>query len=164
MKKSNRLLSVIILATAIAMLFSTISCQKQDTEADIAAINKMYDQYLIYINTGDLDNLLSLWDDNAISMVPDNAPIIGKDNIRKSFEAQFEPFNLNSVIYGNIRIEVDSDMALGSSNYILELTPKEGGPTIRIDGKQVSIFKRQTDGSWKIYINISNNNAPPTVE
>ena len=42
MKKSNRLLSVIILAIALAMLFCFISCQKQDTEAEKATLFAVY--------------------------------------------------------------------------------------------------------------------------
>ena len=45
MKKSKWLLSTIILAIALAMLFSVISCQKQDTETDITAIKEMLNQY-----------------------------------------------------------------------------------------------------------------------
>ena len=46
MKKSNRLLSLIILATALAILFFAISCQyqKQDTEAELQKTEKvLYD-------------------------------------------------------------------------------------------------------------------------
>jgi uncharacterized protein (TIGR02246 family) len=164
MKKSNWLLSTIILATALAMLFSAISCQKQDTEADIAAINELYDQYCIQANAGDLDNFLFLWEDNAIRMEPDNPSIIGKENINFFFEVPFEQFNTNVAIYGDTEIQVTKDMAFSRGTYTLSLTPKEGGPTTHIDGKWLDILKRQTDGSWKIYIDMVNYNAPPKVE
>jgi uncharacterized protein (TIGR02246 family) len=161
MKKSNWLLSTIILATVLAMIFS---CQKQDTEADIAAINELYDQYCIQANAGDLDNFLSLWKDNAIRMEPDNPYIIGKENIRKFFEGSFELFSINVAIYGDTEIQVAKDMAFSRGTYTLSLVPKEAGPTINIDGKWLDILKRQADGSWKIYIDMVNNNVPPTVE
>jgi ketosteroid isomerase-like protein len=164
MKKSNRLLSVILLATALAMLLSAISCQKQDTEADIAAINEMYDQYSIYVNTGDLDSFISLWDDNAIRMEPDNPSVIGKENIRKSFEIPFAVFNIKFSHGSDTELQVANDIAFIRGTYTMSLTPKEGGPTTNFDGKALSINKKQADGSWKIYINIFNNNAPPTVE
>jgi ketosteroid isomerase-like protein len=55
-------------------------------------------------------------------------------------------------------------MAFSRGTYTLSLTPKEGGPTTHIDGKWLDILKRQTDGSWKIYIDMVNYNGPPVVE
>lgn len=164
MRKSSWLLSTIILATTLAMLFSAISCQKQDTEADIAAINELYDQYCIQGNAGDLDNFLSLWEDNATRMEPDSPFITGKENIRKFFEGSFKLFNINIAIYGDTEIQVAKDIAFSRGTYTLSLAPKEEGPTIHIDGKWLDILKRQADGSWKIYIDMVNNNVPPTVE
>ena len=42
------------------MLFFAISCQcqKQDTEADIAAINELYNQYCIMANAGDIEGFM----------------------------------------------------------------------------------------------------------
>lgn len=164
MKKSIWSLSTIILALALAMLFLTIGCQKQDTEADISAINELYNQYCSYANAGELDNFISLWMDNGIRMEPDRPSIIGKENIRKYFEIPFELFSTNVSIYGDTEIQVNNDMAFGRGTYTLSLTPKDGGPTTTIDGKWIDILKRQADGSWKIYIDMVNYNAPPKVE
>ncbi|MEN8157693.1 MAG: hypothetical protein ABFS10_12145, partial [Bacteroidota bacterium] len=43
-------------------------------------------------------------------------------------------------------------------NSIISITHKEGGPTTLLDLKVVDIYKRQTDGSWKIYIDCINLN------
>ncbi len=42
-----------------------------------------------------------------------------------------------------------------------ERTPKAGGPTEEFYGKVLLILKRQPDGSWKKYIDIANDDAPP---
>lgn len=97
MKKSNWLVSTIILAIALAMLSFAISCQKQDTEVDIAAINELYNQYCLRANSGDLDGFISLWGDNAIRMEPVHSSISGKENIRAFFKVPFERFNTKSV-------------------------------------------------------------------
>lgn len=164
MKGSNWLLSTIILAIALAMLLSAISCQKQNTEADIAAINELYKQYCLSGNAGDLESFLSLWEDNAIRMQPDVPAFFGKENIRTFFKVPFEQFNTNVAIYGDTEVQVEEDLAFSRGTYTLSLTPKEGGPTTHIDGKWLDILKRQVDGSWKIYIDMVNYNAPPKVE
>ena len=155
-------------AFVLLLLFTAFSCAKQEkkpsVEADIAAINELYNQYCIHANTSDLDNFLSLWEDNAIRMDPDKPSFIGKENIRKLFEPSFELFSVNVALYGDTEIQISGDMAFSRGTYTLSLTPKEEGPTIHIDGKWLDILKRQTDGSWKIYIDMINYNGPPVVE
>jgi len=41
---------------------------------------------------------------------------------------------------------------------LLSVTPKEGGPATLLDLKMVDIYKKQTDGSRKIYIDCINPN------
>jgi uncharacterized protein (TIGR02246 family) len=155
-------------ALVLLLLFTAFSCTKQEkkpsVEADIAAINELYNQYCSYGNAGELDNFLSLWEDNAIRMDPDKPSIIGKENIRKFFEVPFEQFSTNVAVYGDTEIQISGDMAFARGTYTLSLTPKEGGPKTTFDGKWLDILKRQTDGSWKIYIDMVNYNAPPVVE
>ena len=155
-------------ALVLLLLFTVFSCGKQEkkysVEADIAAINELYNQYCIQAKASDLDNFLSLWEDNAIRMDPDKPSFIGKENIRKFFEPSFELFSVNVALYGDTEIQISGDMAFSRGTYTLSLTPKEGGPTTNIDGKWLDILKRQTDGSWKIYIDIVNLNGSPVVE
>jgi len=166
MKKSNWLFLTTILVITSAMLFFTFSCKTEadSMEADITAINELYDQYCLAANTGDLDLFISLWADDATRMDPDIPAIVGKENIRAYFKVAFEQFNTNVAIYGETEVQVSDDLAFSRGTYTLSLTPKEGGPTTHIDGKWLDILKRQADGSWKIYIDCVNYNAPPKVE
>jgi len=155
-------------AFVLLLLFAAFSCAKQEkkpsVEEDIAAINELYNQYCIQANAGDLDNFLSLWADTAVKMEPDKPSIIGKENIKNNFKPSFELFSLNVKIYGDTEIQISGDMAFSRGTYTLSLTPKEGGATTTFDGKWLDIDKRQTDGSWKIYIDMVNYNGPPVVE
>ena len=164
MNKSNWLLSKLILVITLAMLCFTLSCQEQDTEADIAAITALYDQYCLAANTNNLNLFISCWDDDAIRLEPDRSSIFGKEDIRAFFKVLYDQFNLNIVIYGDTEIQVSKDMAFGRGTATLSLTPKEGGPTTHFDVKWLDILKRQTDGSWKIYRDMINYNGPPKVE
>lgn len=166
MKKSNWLLLTIILVITSAMLWFTFSFKTEVDSMgdDITAINELYDQYCLWANTGDLDLFISLWADDAIKMDVDLPAIFGKENIRAHFKPGFEQFNLKCAICGETEVQVSDDWAFSRGTYTLSLTPKEGGPTTYIDGKWLDILKRQADGSWKIYIDCLNYNAPPKVE
>jgi len=138
--------------------------RKPSVEEDIAAINEIYNQYCIRANSGDLEKFLALWEDNAIRMDPDKPSIIGKENIRNFFVSSFELFSVKVAVYDEIEIQISGDMAYSRGTYTLSLRPNEGGPTTIIDGKWLDIDKRQTDGSWKIYIDMINYNGPPVIE
>ena len=102
-------------AFVLLLLLTAFSCAKQEkkpsVEEDIAAINELYNQYCIHANAGELDNFLSLWEDNAIRMEPDKPSIIGKENITKYFEPSFELFSVNVAVYGDTEIQISGDMA-----------------------------------------------------
>ena len=164
MKKSNWLLSTIILAIALAMLFFAISCQKQDTEADIAAINEVWNQWTLACNTGDVELLMSLMDDNMVQMPPNAPANIGKEAIRPGEEALLGLFDIELPPMSVEEVEVAGDWGFSRLTFTLSLRPKEGGETSTSSGKALSIFKRQADGSWKVYIDCFNYDAPPKQE
>ena len=133
-------------------------------EADIAAINSLYEEYVIGVNTGDLDRFISVWAEDATRMEAGIPAITGKEQIRAHFTPLFEGFINEVTVYGEMDVGASGDLAFSRGNYTLSFTPKDGGPKTTIDGKWVDTLKRGADGSWKIYIDSVNDNAPPTVE
>ncbi len=145
----------------------TLSCQEQgsklDVEADVAAINELVDNYTANINSGDLEQWMSLWTEGGIEMPPNTPAVVGKENIRARMEPFFDQFKwemTNTVE----EVRVDGDLAFARGNYTERLTPKEEGETIESNGKWLSILVRQDDGFWKFARDIYNENAPPPSE
>jgi ketosteroid isomerase-like protein len=161
MKKS--LLQFITITSLTLLLCVTFSCQKQDTVADIAAINEIWNQYTLAINSADYELWISLWEDNGVQMPPDAPAVFGKEQIRVVNESKFEPFNVNAAIK-NDEVLIDGGLAFSRGTYTAALTPKAGGETINIIGKYLTIFKKQIDGSWKIYCDCFNSAVPPKQE
>ncbi len=148
-------------------LFAILNCGRQgdkvDVEADIAAINEIWNQYALSINSGDLDTWISLWTDNGIQMAPDAPAVIEKEQIRAKYESIFPQFIFKLAIT-NKEIRVAGDRAYSRGTYSLSVTPITEGETTMIDGKYLTILERQADGSWKITRDCFNYNAPPTSE
>ena len=157
MKKSNWLLSTIILA----MLFFAISCQNQDTEADDGAINELYNQANIACSTGDAELYLSNFTEVAVVMPPGFPAMNGKEELRSQINGLFGMFNLE-LPYTVDKVMVQGDWAYARSSYLYSMTPKEGGETVTIAGKELDVLERQVDGSWKISIQCYNFDAPLT--
>jgi uncharacterized protein (TIGR02246 family) len=166
MKKSNWLLSTTILAIALAMLSFAISCQKQNTEADITAIKEIGNQYAVACNTGDFDLWISLWADDGVQMPPGTPARIGKEQILEGMKPLFDQMNLDITIHSTDDVKVYGDLGLSRGTYTLKMTPKAGGETINAmpDGKALTLFERQSDGSWKVIYDCFNSNVPPKQE
>ena len=151
MKKLRR--NIPVLLFLVGILFGcTQNTKDADVEADIAAIREVLDQYKLAINTDDMDLFISCWADDAKRMEPDLDVIIGKENIRERFQIFFDYLIMDLDFYGETEVEVDGDLAFSMANVIISSSPKEGGPKNHLDFKVTDIFKRQTDGSWKIYM------------
>lgn len=132
-----------------------------DVEADTTAINKIWNQYTVGCNTGDLDLWISLWTDNGIQMPPDTPARIGKEQIREKMKPLFDQFIIKIAITCE-EVRVTGDLAFSRGTYTISTTPKAGGETTKLSGKYLTIFERQADGSWKIARDCFNYNAPST--
>ena len=164
MKKSKWSLSTIILAIVLAILFFAISCQKQNVEADIASIEDVLNQYTQAMIDGDLDLWMSLYTDDTIKMLPDQPATFGKEALRASMKPLFDNFTFEEFTLSDVEIQVAGSWAFSRCNFKVTMTPKAGGEPLYMDAKDLGIFERQGDGSWKIARDCWNNNAPPKVE
>ena len=132
-------------------------------KSDIAAIKEMLNKYAVSVNTGDFDFWMSLWADDGVQMPPGTPARIGKEQIREAMKPAFDQMNLDMAIIIQ-EAKVYGDLGLTRCRYTLKMTPKAGGGTINAmpDGKALTLYERQSDGSWKIIYDCFNSNMPPT--
>jgi len=139
MKKSLLQFSICILMGVTLLLAGSATVGKAaDLEAFRAAVQDIFDTYSTAMNAEDSDLYISLWDENGINMGP-NAP----------------------AVVGIEEVQVAGDWGYARGTYSLSVTPKAGGETAFDNGKWLKIFKRQPDGSWKIFRNCFNSDVPP---
>ena len=146
--------------TSVTLLLAGCSPRRgADSQTVTAAVNAISTRYSSALNAGDLDSWLSLWTDDGIQLPPGEPPVVGKDQIRARNQGLLDEFTVN-LSSTSAEVGVAGDWAFDRGAYTATLTPKGGGRTIPIDGKYLTILKRQPDGSWKIYRDIFNSNGP----
>lgn len=134
-----------------------------DESAEVGAIRKVLDQYGETVQAGDFEGWLSLWTEDGVQM-PDNAPTrVGKAAIAEAMRGAFEAMDLSITIHEVEDAQVWGDRGLTRCRYSLALTPKGGGETIEAmpNGKALTLYGRQADGSWKIVYDCFNSNVEP---
>ena len=135
-----------------------------ERNSDITAIKETLSQYAVGFNTGDFDLWISLWSDDGVQMPPDTPVRIGKEQIREGMKPAFDKMNLEIAITSIDEAKVYGGLGLTRCTYTLKRTPKEGGETIDAmpDGKALTLYERQPDGSWRVVYDCFNSNVPPT--
>lgn len=136
----------------------------EEKKSEITAIKEMLNQYAIGCNTGDFDLWMSLWADGGVQMPPGTPARIGKEQIQEGMKPAFDQMNLEIAITRIDEAKVFGSLGLTRCAYSLKMTPKEGGETITAmpDGKALTLYEKQSDGSWKIVYDCFNSNMPST--
>jgi uncharacterized protein (TIGR02246 family) len=164
LKRESLLQFSICILTGVMLLVAGCSpYEEEDLEAVAAAVNDIWSQYSSSLNSGDLDLWMSLWTDDGVQMPPNSPPVIGKDQIRARNKGVLDQFTFNMDIT-NEEIRMAGEWAFARGTYRATLTPKDGGEATFIDGKYMTILKKQPDGSWKIHRDMFNSNVPPGKE
>ena len=109
-------------------------------------------KYAFCCTSGDLELWMSLWADDGVQMPPDTRANVGKEQIRRAAESEFDALDMKLEILSVEDARVMGDFGLTRCVYRLELSPKTGGETVVAmpEAKALTLYGRQPDGSWKI--------------
>ncbi len=166
MKKLPMILPLVIL------FCFTFGCQKaeevaeepaMDIAAEVEAIRGLSQEISRTWNENDLNGYIALMDEEAMILLANGPTLKGIEEIRSLYS---NSFNLNSfdLTTTTEEIHVGGDIAFSRDSWIGFANPKDGGEPIVFDNKTIFIYKKQADGSWKIWRNIYNSNTPPSTE
>ena len=129
MIKSKWLLSTIILATALGMFFFSISCQyqKQDTEAEKAAITDLFDKFNSVFNEKDVATLASYLTEDGLFCGSDPSEFWNKQQITDVWTQLFAEADpeINFISERVIKVASDGNSAIVVEQYLSPMfTPK----------------------------------------
>src|ERR1700745_1299983 len=141
----------LFLLTLMLFLFVPVLA-KNDEEAKIkAAVEDRYKEWIAAANKKDAAALTDLYDENAVLLPKQEEPAIGKAAIGEYYkklvaDPNFVPFTLT--LNWN-SFHVVGDIAIATSVFEGDVT--RNGKQIHFRGKNLLVWKKQSDGSWKIF-------------
>lgn len=97
------------------------------------------------VNAGDLDGLLSLYEERATFVGPDGGNASGSDAIRERLEGLLAM--APEITPTSSRVVMAGDVALMSNRWRISLGAGNGSPT-GLDGASTEVARRQPDGGW----------------
>jgi uncharacterized protein (TIGR02246 family) len=140
------------------------ACQREAAveshSADESAIRAADAGTLKAANEKDVNRAVAAYADDA-SWLPPNAPIAnGKDAIRAGWTAFLSSPGLR-IDWQITKLNISRSGDLAYTVYAYELTMQgPDGKTIADHGKDLAVWKKQLDGSWKMIVDTFNSDVP----
>jgi len=117
--------------------------------ADHQAIRKLTADWLAAVRTKDIARLVGMVTDDAVFLPPGFPPIRGKQAVEAMYRNLFPQFSSVEQAASIEEVEIAGDWAYTWGTERFVLNPLGGGPPIEMQGRGMSILRRQPDGSWK---------------
>lgn len=155
-------------SSLLPVLFVLAACTSEEApraagEQDVtAAVERIWDEYASSLMDGDIERWLSLWTEDGVQMPPGEPPVVGKEAIRERNQAEADRFAVDDMEIWNAEVVSAGDWAYARGTYTAKLLPAGGGDPVPVDGKYMTILRKQPDGSWRIHRDIFNANVPPS--
>lgn len=120
------------------------------------AIRALTEKWLAAVHAKDTAQLLTMVTDDAVFIPLGRPPIRGKKEIEAMYQLFFSQFSDVAQTVDVDEVEIAGDWAFTWGSEKMVLFPKSGGPAMQLEGKGMSILRRQPDGSWKFARGINN--------
>ncbi len=146
---------------ALGLALAAPAGGEDKSEEFAKAVDQTWTEYAALLNAGDADAWIKLWDDMGVQLPPGAPANVGKDAILQASRGKHETYDYEEMVINNEEVEVSGDLGVARGTYSLLLIPRAGGDNIPIEGKYLTIFKRQPDGTWKIYRDAFNSSVAP---
>lgn len=130
---------------------------------DEQAIRKLTEDWLAAIRAKDIPGLAGMVTDDAVFLPSGLPPIRGKQAVETMYRSFFPQFSSVEQTVSIEELEVVGDWAFVWGTEKFTLVPQAGGAPIEMQGKGMSLLKRQPDGSWKFARGINNSLPKPAA-
>ncbi len=112
------------------------------------AVDELFAEYM---NAGDLDSLVGLYEEKGVLIGQDGTPLVGPAAIRHYFE-----------VFGDARMAIQMNVTKGGDDIAVLYNDWTGsfigpdGERNEMSGRALEIVRRQADGSWRFIVDDPN--------
>lgn len=163
MKRSTRLLLLPLFLVACAQPAADETAEKAsgiDEAAAKAAVDAADAKLADAFKAGDVAAAMTLYDANVVVMAPNAPASTGLAENEKGIRDFLSAFTVKDFTVTANEVMVAGDMVISRSTWKMTIAPKAGGPDMPDNGKSLTVWKQQADGSWKIFRDIWNSDVP----
>ena len=153
-----------IIALAIVVAGGWGRSHRVNLSDEQAAIRRTDADWLTAAASHDVNRALPFWADDATILVPGAPPIVGKEAIRKYVTESFATPGF-SITWKTEKVEISQsgDLAYSTGTNRVSLNGPDG-KSLTEEGRGVTVWKKQTDGSWRCALDVTSPAAASSAE
>lgn len=152
---------LVLFSVALALSFAAFAQKPAAPSAEEAAVRAADEQWSQVAGAKDLEKTVSFYADNGILQPPGSPALAGRDAIRTFWIAAFQdPAYQLSWKTVDVGVARSGDLAYTRGSY--DFTYTLGGKAVREHGKDLVVWKKQADGSWKVVVDMFSADGPLT--
>ncbi len=110
---------------------------------------------------GDADAWIANWTEDPVAFWADEPTVAGSENMAAAMEDLFGFVEYTAFDIEVLEVITSGDWAFARGTFTAATTVRETGEQGGYDGKFLTVYQKQGDGSWKIHRDIYNSNVPP---
>lgn len=161
----NNCINMLLLAV---LLVPASGCSNHEQQAademtlrdfELLVINDYIEPY----KTGDTERWMEIFADDAVGMHNTLPALEGKQAIHQFAEVVHSRFDIEQLDVTVDSVTREGDWALTRGNFTASFILKGGDAEMQPEprhGKYVLLWERQSDGTWKVILDMGNNNSP----
>jgi len=143
------------LLTLVALSILPASCQRDSRTADEAAIRAATREWNAAEAAKDLEKCVSFYAADAERFATGSPAIRGIEALRAEWKKYLSSPGTFRWTTNKVEVSNSGDLAYETGTFLLSTDAKSGHPTTT-KGKYVCVWKKQTDGKWKVVEDIDN--------
>jgi len=124
---------------------------KAEEQTVRAAIVALFDRYTKAVNSLDTELWLANWDEEGIKYMANAPAFVGKASITSLVRSKWPQYESRRMSIAIEQTEASGDLAIARGTYTSEDRLKGAGSSTLTKGWFLTVFRRQADGSWRIY-------------
>ena len=149
-------------AAVIGVLLAGTGCASAGRPADVQSqILRLDAEWSLAAQARDVDRVVSFWADDAIVLPPGSPAVAGKAAIREFVMKSFgTPGFTISWKTTTVTVSRSGDMAYATGTNRVTFNAPDG-KQVTVEGKAVTVWRREREGAWKCVIDIWNDGSSP---
>lgn len=134
--------------------------QRSGHAADLESIDLVRERHVAALNTGDAGAWVAQFAEDGVQMPPHAPANIGRHAIDAWSRGFLDHFSVRFALDVGEVCVVD-DWAFERGGYSIALDPKAGGDSMTDSGKYITLYRRQSAGTWRMARDIWNSSETP---
>jgi uncharacterized protein (TIGR02246 family) len=150
MTLQRRLFLLAVTLAAAGAAGAQAQAESAATTADETAIREILSSYEAALNGSDTTAVVSLYTDDGVFMAPNGPSVVGKAAVRRAYDAGSKAVTLHLKFNVAEVVETSPEWAFARTNSAGTITVNATGAKNAEAGQELFIFRKGSDGAWKI--------------